>query len=72
MEIVKVDDKGRIQIPKRDREIHGIGPGSQLAIEWDGDVMRVRPVPNPFDALAEDAIEDFHAGKTRSLRSQTR
>ncbi len=71
MEIVKVDEKGRILLPKKDRVAHGIEPGSQLAIEWEGDVMRIVPIPNPFDALAEEAAADYRTGRTRSLRRQT-
>lgn len=72
MEIVKVDDKGRIQLPKKDREAHGIQPGSRLAIEWEGDVLRVIPVPNPFDALADEALAEYRAGATRRLQPRPR
>ena len=72
MEIVTVDDKGRILLPKKDREAHGIQPGSRLAIAWEGDVMQVVPVPNPFDALAEEALAEYRAGKTRGLRPRPR
>jgi len=72
MEIVKVDEKGRILLPKKDREEHGIEPGSQLGIEWEGNVMRIVLVPNPFDVLAEEAMEDYQAGRTRSLRDRSR
>ncbi|HET7036034.1 MAG TPA: AbrB/MazE/SpoVT family DNA-binding domain-containing protein [Thermomicrobiaceae bacterium] len=72
MEIVKVDEKGRIQLPKKEREAHGMQPGAQLAIEWEGEVMRVTLVPNPFDALADEALTDYHAGSTRRLTPRTR
>ncbi len=68
MEIVKVDEKGRILLPKKEREAHGIEPGSQLGIEWEGNVMRIVLIPNPFDVLAEDAEAAYRAGRTRSLR----
>ncbi len=71
MEIVRVDDKGRILLPKKDREAHGIEPGSQLGIEWEGNVMRIVLVPNPFDALAEEATAEYRAGRTRTLRRRT-
>jgi AbrB family looped-hinge helix DNA binding protein len=68
---VKVDPKGRPTIPQRIRDELGIEPGDTFFVEADGEhaVVRYAKAENPFDALAEHAIAEHRAGRTRGLRA---
>ncbi len=44
VETVKVSSRGRIVIPKRLREAHGIGSGDQLTVSSVGDELRLKPL----------------------------
>jgi AbrB family looped-hinge helix DNA binding protein len=65
---VKVDAKGRLVIPQQFRSSLNIHPGDVLFVEQEGDVLRYAKADNPFDLLAEHALREFEAGKTKSLR----
>lgn len=67
---VKVDPKGRLTIPRRLREGLGIEPGDAFFVEGDeeGKVLRFAKAENPFDILAEHALREHRAGRTRGLR----
>lgn len=71
MVAIRVDAKGRLTIPQRLREELGIEPGDIMFVEREAghEVLRYAKVANPFDALAEQAEEDYRAGKTRNLRA---
>lgn len=69
MTAVKIDDKGRITVPASDREALGIRPGDIVFIERRGNQLIAIRADNPFDLLAEDAIEEYHHGDTRNLRA---
>jgi len=64
-----VDAKGRLSIPRRLREELGIEPGDTFFVEGgDGQgVLRLAKAENPFDALIEHALQEYRAGRTRSL-----
>ncbi|MBA2671958.1 MAG: AbrB/MazE/SpoVT family DNA-binding domain-containing protein [Gemmatimonadetes bacterium] len=68
METVKVDEKGRVLLPASIRDRAGIHPGDVYFIATEDSEIRLAKAVNPFDALAEHAIEEYTAGKTRSLR----
>lgn len=68
MTIVKVDQKGRLLIPQRDREALGIRPGDAFVVEREGQVLRYAKAPNPFDTLAAEALAEHRAGRTRNVR----
>ncbi len=68
-----VDSKNRLSLPKSVRDAIQVGPGDAVFLNVDmtnGDVPTVRVVKavNPLammlDALALDAIRQFHAGET--------
>jgi AbrB family looped-hinge helix DNA binding protein len=65
----KVDAKGRVSIPQRIREDLEIEPGDTLFVEYDAEqkVLRYAKAENPFESLARHAIEEWHAGRTRSI-----
>lgn len=65
---VKVDAKGRLSIPRDLRAALGIQPGDTLFVKRDGEMLRYAKAENPFDLLAEHAIAEYRAGRTRSLR----
>ena len=68
MTIVKVDQKGRLLIPQRDREALGVQPGDAFFVERDGQVLHYAKVPNPFGTPADAALAEHRAGRTRNLR----
>jgi bifunctional DNA-binding transcriptional regulator/antitoxin component of YhaV-PrlF toxin-antitoxin module len=67
---VKTDTKGRFTIPRHVRERLSIEPGATFFLEVDdaGGVLRFTRAENPFDILAEDALAEYRAGRTKSLR----
>jgi AbrB family looped-hinge helix DNA binding protein len=70
MTAVTVDAKGRLAIPIEMRKAFGIGAGDILFIEADAEhgMLHLAKALNPFDGLAEYAIQEYHAGRTRGLR----
>ena len=67
---VKVDAKGRLTIPGRLRAELNIKPGDTLFVDRDDQQgLRYMKAPNPFDVLAEHALEERQAGRTRGLRA---
>lgn len=71
MVAVTVDAKGRFAIPSELRSQLGIKPGDVLFIEpsIDDEVLHVAKAINPFDGLADHAVQEYRAGRTRSLRA---
>jgi AbrB family looped-hinge helix DNA binding protein len=67
---VRADAKGRLTIPTAMRHDLGIAPGDMffLQVEDEGCVLRFAKVENPFDVLADHAVNEYQAGRTRSLR----
>ena len=65
---VKVDSKGRLLIPQDMRSALDIHPGDTLFVEREGKVLRYAKAENPFDLLAEHALREHEAGRTKSLR----
>lgn len=68
MTTVKLDDKGRLLVPASEREALGIRPGDTLFVERRGNTLVYIKAENPFDALSEDAIEEYHRDETKNLR----
>jgi AbrB family looped-hinge helix DNA binding protein len=71
---IRVDDKGRLTIPRQFRKALGIEPGDTLFVECEenGKVLRYAKAENPFDALAQHAEREYRAGRTRRLREFAR
>ena len=65
-----VDEKGRILIPDAVRKQLGIEAGDVmfLQVEEETGVLRYAKAENPFDLLAEHALRESRAGRTRTLR----
>jgi len=67
--VAKVDNKGRITIPKEVRETSGIEKGEVLFIDAElGQVKLTRAVEDPVVKLKEYTKQEYQAGKTRDLR----
>jgi AbrB family looped-hinge helix DNA binding protein len=66
---VKTDAKGRFTIPRQVREELGVEPGDTFFLEVDdaGGVLRFAKSENPFDILAQHALDEYRAGRTKSL-----
>lgn len=64
----KVDNKGRLSLPKDLRAMLHIEPGDIFFIETDqNDILRLAKAENPFDILARQAKEESAAGETVTL-----
>lgn len=70
MPAVTVDAKGRVAIPADVRRSLGIEKGDVMFIESDPahEVVHLAKAQNPFDGLAEYALQEHRAGRTRNLR----
>lgn len=70
MVAVRVDDKGRLSIPAEVRSAMGIKSGDVFFLESDPEhaVIHLAKAVNPFDGLAEHAVREYRAGRTRNLR----
>lgn len=65
----KVDDKGRITLPKKVREETGIDKGTVLFIDSElGQVKLTRAVEDPVVKLKEYTEKEFASGNTKNLR----
>ena len=62
---VKVDERGRITLPKEIREALGIEPGDVLSLTVSGDRIVVEKARDPFEKLAR-LLGDL--GFSRELR----
>ena len=65
---VKTDDKGRVTIPRDLRVQLDIQAGDIFFLDIEDGVMRLAKAENPFDILAEHALAEYRAGRTKSLR----
>ena len=66
---VKIDAQGRIAIPAAMRASLGLQTGDTLFAYLDEETgaVRLAKAMNPLDLLFENAIREYHAGKTTSL-----
>jgi AbrB family looped-hinge helix DNA binding protein len=72
MDAITVDSKGRVLLPTKARKQLGLQPGDVLAFRCSRGMIQLRKVEDPFDALAEHAIAEHDAGRTRNLRDIAR
>lgn len=71
---VRVDDKGRVTLPRRIREALGVEPGDTVFLKYEPENGQVRlaPAVSPFDVLAEHAIREYREGRTKTLEEYAR
>lgn len=69
MVTITVDSKGRLSIPSEVRDELGIECGDVLFLESDPEraVIHLAKAQNPFDGLAEHAIEEYRQGRTTNI-----
>lgn len=68
-EAVKVDERGRITLPKSMREDMDIQDNATLFVRREGDMIEVAKADlNPFEVLGEHARRAHERGNTRVIR----
>ncbi|MBX3071168.1 MAG: AbrB/MazE/SpoVT family DNA-binding domain-containing protein [Thermomicrobiales bacterium] len=67
---VRLDEKGRLTIPRSVREALRLEPGDVLFLETDegNRTLQLAKAFNPFDVLAEHALAEYRAGRTKNIR----
>lgn len=71
---VRVDDKGRVTLPKNIREALGLETGDTVFLKYEPEDKQVRLARalSPFDVLAEHAIKEYQEGHTRTIEEFAR
>ena len=69
IEFVRMDDKGRVLIPAGVRKSMGLKAGDVLFVRREDKKIRLVKAENPFDVLAERAVEEYKRGRTKNIRS---
>jgi AbrB family looped-hinge helix DNA binding protein len=69
---VQIDEKGRITLPAKLRQLLSLESGDTLFVRLRGDVLELMKAENPFDALARHALKEYREGHTRDLREIAR
>jgi AbrB family looped-hinge helix DNA binding protein len=66
---VKIDDKGRLTLPKSIRKEININPGDIFYLNYDAEKkqMQLNKAINPFDALAGEALKEYKKGKVKRI-----
>jgi AbrB family looped-hinge helix DNA binding protein len=66
---VRIDNKGRVTLPKNMRDALGVKIGETVFLKYDPEDKQVRLAPaiSPFDVLAEHAVEEYHTGRTKTI-----
>ena len=65
----RMDDKGRVTLPKDMREALGVGAGDTVFFRYDpqNNQLRIAPAKSPFDVLAERAVKEYKGGRTKAI-----
>lgn len=67
-----VDTKGRLTLPLKMREDYNIKPGDFLLVRADKSGIHLAKTENPFDVLAEQALNQYEQGKCVEIREFAR
>ena len=64
----RVDNNGRVTLPRSIREAWGLKTGDTVFFRYDSKNGRVQiaPAVSPFDILAEHAIEEYNQERTKT------
>lgn len=67
--VVKIDNKGRVTLPKHMREALGLETGDAVFLKYEPGKkqLRLAPAVSPFDVLAEHAVKEYQKGRTRTI-----
>jgi len=65
----RIDNKGRITLPRSMRQSLGVDIGDTVFLKHDpqNNQLRLAPVVNPFDILAEHAIREYRDDHTKTI-----
>jgi AbrB family looped-hinge helix DNA binding protein len=66
---VRIDNKGRVTLPKSMREALGIKIGDSVFLKYEPEDKQVLMAPaiSPFDILAEHTIKEYQEGRTKTI-----
>ena len=71
---MRVTSKGQVTIPKPLRDATGIGPGSEVEFDRDGEAIVLRRAPHrrsPGKSRGEKVVEALRGTRTRNLDLST-
>ncbi len=68
----RIDEKGRLLLPLVIRRSLGLRAGDAVYCRSCGGMIHCVKATNPFDELAEHAVQDYRAGRTRDVRASAR
>lgn len=71
---VRLDNKCRVTLPRPIREALGVEAGDTVFLQYEPErrELRLAPAVNPFDVLAEHAIQEYREGRTKTLEEYAR
>lgn len=71
---VRIDNKGRVTLPKSMREALGLKIGDTVFLKCEPEDKQVRlaPAVSPFDILAEHAVREYKEGRTKTVEEYAR
>lgn len=66
---VRIDNKGRVTLPKSMRRTLGVDIGDIVFLRYDpkSNQVRLAPAVSPFDILAEHAMREHKEGRTKTV-----
>lgn len=67
--VLKVDTKGRLTLPLKMRKNYHIEPGDVFFVKPEETGIHLAKAENPFDVLAEHALNEYKEGKCVELRA---
>jgi AbrB family looped-hinge helix DNA binding protein len=67
-----LDTKGRLTLPQKMREDYNLKPGDYLLVSADKAGIRLAKTENPFDILAENALNKNEQGNSVEIRELAR
>jgi len=64
----RVDNKGRVTLPRSIREAWGLKTGDTVFFRYDSknNKVQIAPAVSPFDILAEHSIEEYNQERTKT------
>ncbi|MBC7341911.1 MAG: AbrB/MazE/SpoVT family DNA-binding domain-containing protein [Clostridia bacterium] len=71
---VRIDNKGRVTLPKSIRQALGLKTGDTVFLKYEpkDNQVRLAPAVSPFDILAEHAIREHKEGCTKTVEEYAR